>query len=263
MAEQRVVDLPVGRFLARIAAPSDAEENSAVVTVFMVGQLETNPRDTALLSLLTQVIKEPAFTTLRTREQLGYVVSASTMSFGTGKGSAASTLAIHILSKTHSPPDVEERVKVFLAGFNETILSLTDLDLATHQESLRTKLLEPPKQIAAEFAQWWGEIQYDDRYWDRYDAIASEMTSISRSDLSDFFLKICVNPETRRQLSVHVHCASHPLEEGGKDAGPDTSEAKQTGEAIPGDVSPELIDENWRSWQDRMPLFPAELEYEK
>lgn len=53
------------------------------------------------LMLLAQILKEPAFTQLRTREQLGYIVSAEmnlrwvhTMVGG---------LAFRVLSKTHAP----------------------------------------------------------------------------------------------------------------------------------------------------------------
>jgi secreted Zn-dependent insulinase-like peptidase len=71
------------------------------------------------LTLLAQILKEPAFTQLRTREQLGYVVSAErhirwlhTM---------IGAIAFRVLSKTHAP-EVRTSVWCVLSHRNDYLL---------------------------------------------------------------------------------------------------------------------------------------------
>ena len=107
----RVVELPAGSsHTLRFRAPSDKEENSAVLLLFPAGQLERRPRAGAALGLLAQMVREPCFTELRTRQQLGYVVSAHEASLGGGQGGSVRAFALSVLSKTtagcplwHSP----------------------------------------------------------------------------------------------------------------------------------------------------------------
>ena len=166
--EQRVVRLPAGSsFRCSFDAPSDKEQNSALVLLFVAGQLEANPRAGAALGLLAQMLKEPFFTALRTREQLGYVVGASELELGSGKGAGVSCLALTVLSKTASPPACEARASAFLKGFRAQLAATTPEAFAAGRAARITKLLEPPKQLASEAGQWWAEIQCDDRRWTR------------------------------------------------------------------------------------------------
>lgn len=61
-----------------------------------------------LLELLAQLISEPCFSTLRTKEQLGYIVFS-----GVRKTNGAQGLRIIVQSDKH-PEYVEQRINVFL-----------------------------------------------------------------------------------------------------------------------------------------------------
>ena len=293
--EVRVVDLPPGRYLVRFPAPSPTEQNSAALLLFMGGQTEADPKTSATLSLLSQVIKEPAFTTLRTREQLGYVVSASIMDFGAGRGSTVSSLCVSILSKTHSPPMIEERSKIFLKRFLAELKGMEEGDLRKHKASLTTKYLEPPKRLSAEFAQWWGEIQYDDLQWERYEELAAALEEVTLDDLVTYYEALVLDPASRRQISVHCHCAKHAIggdfEQKAKEAKRKAREEEERGaeEKVGGgeeggqgrkeeeeavveeeeeeedtDVEATLVDlGEWKAWQNSMPLFAADIDVKK
>ena len=82
----RVVELPTGSFHRVVfKASSVQEQNSALLLVAVTGQFERDHKAAAALALAAQLLKEPAFTALRTRETLGYIVSTSETRLGTGK----------------------------------------------------------------------------------------------------------------------------------------------------------------------------------
>lgn len=67
-------------FLFQSFNPSDA--NSAFTCHIQAGSFLRNPRSDAIRLVLVQFLKEPLYTELRTRQQLGYVVSLSDDSYG-------------------------------------------------------------------------------------------------------------------------------------------------------------------------------------
>jgi len=273
-AESRAVSLPVGSVHRVVfAAPSKAEANSAMLLVFQAGQLETDPKKGAILRLLAQMVREPCFTTLRTRESLGYVVSAFILSFGSGKGASASSLAVSVLSKTTPPSEVEERALNFLRSWAAELRGLEPEVFEAAKRAAAAKLLEPPKRLAEEAGQWWGEVVHDDLDWTRYEDLASATLELELAEVADLYEALVVDPAKARRFAVHVHGNAHPI-----DAKPstaeataeaDTAEASAAGSAVEsaeggregadnGAVA--LERDAWRAWQSSMPLFPAEVE---
>ena len=83
--------------------------------------------------------------------------------------------------------------------------------LSKHKAPLTTKYLEPPKRLSAEFGQWWSEIQHDERRWSRYEETAEALDLVTKADLMHFFEANVLDQSSRRQISVHIHCAKHPI----------------------------------------------------
>lgn len=123
------------------------EENGAVVMFFQsglpaytgVGDDADALKRTAAMRVLGGMIKEPLFNTLRTKQQLGYIVSGyagSTMSVSsepTYDVSKVEDLNVTVVSKKVSPGDVVEAIDEFLAGFKATLQSMPASELKTHK----------------------------------------------------------------------------------------------------------------------------------
>src|SRR6266702_2791234 len=72
-----VFDVKVGcNYAWTTPVPNPNEPNSALSYYLHLGQL-TDPQQRVVGSLLVQIMSEPAFDALRTKEQLGYIVSCS------------------------------------------------------------------------------------------------------------------------------------------------------------------------------------------
>ena len=119
------------------------EENGAVRMTFqsLKAGYRGHPEDsdelsrTAAIRVICQMLREPLFNQLRTKEQLGYVVSSGyDLKFCVDpvnsyevNGSDSSTtpinsLVINVLSKKMSPVDLTVRIDEFLTNFRDVLL---------------------------------------------------------------------------------------------------------------------------------------------
>ena len=105
-------------------------------------------------ALLTQILAEPAFNILRTREQLGYIVSC-----GPSNSAGQIETGMRILVQSErAPAFLEERVDAFLDEIQETLLAMTDEEFNEHKHGLEKKWTEDPKNLKEEAARYWYQI---------------------------------------------------------------------------------------------------------
>ena len=133
--------------------PNANEPNSALTYYVHYGaNIDRHTRVTA--ALLTQILSEPAFDILRTKEQLGYIVGAS---MWTTPGDNEAGLRIVVQSE-RGPVYLEERVEAFLDHMKGVIEHMTDEDFAAQRNGLERKWREVPKNLIEEVGRHWAQI---------------------------------------------------------------------------------------------------------
>ena len=133
--------------------PNPNEPNSALTYYVHYGsKIDRRLRVTA--ALLTQILSEPAFNILRTKEQLGYIVSASAWS---AHGDNDAGLRIVVQSE-RGPVYLEERVEAFLDYMKGVIESMTDEEFAGQKNGLERKWREVAKNLNEETGRFWAHI---------------------------------------------------------------------------------------------------------
>lgn len=135
------------------------ETNSSLTYYLHIGRISDVPlRVTA--ALLTQILSEPAFNVLRTKEQLGYIVSCSQwlLAASTEKG-------IRIVVQSEKPPGyLEKRVDAFLEGMKSTLEDMSAEEFEQQKDGLEKKWSEVDKNLAEETSRFVTHImtgQYD------------------------------------------------------------------------------------------------------
>jgi insulysin len=119
----KLVNLPFGlEWQLCLDHPNVDETNSAVVALLFVDS--SNSRLIALIKLLGMILSEPAFSQLRTKEQLGYIVQSSGVSM-----LSACWLQLSVQSHTASAQWVESRIDGFLASFRGVLASKPDTEI--------------------------------------------------------------------------------------------------------------------------------------
>lgn len=194
----RVLKLPSGRTTVFLPPPV-SNQNSAIEVHL---QISADPADRVLAGLFRQIFMEPAFSILRTQEQLGYIVS-----LGCVEVQGVAALCFLIQSAERDPLHLDARVEAFLADHAyPSLLSLTEAAFEVHRRSRRSKLLCRPKRLSEEASTHWSQPIYTQRHeFDRAHSDAAILERITLLDLQ-LFADRCVwhaAPE-RRKLAIHL-----------------------------------------------------------
>ena len=133
--------------------PNPNEPNSALTYYVHFGS-KVDRHLRVVSALLTQILSEPAFDTLRTKEQLGYIVAANSWN---ALGDNETGLRIVVQSE-RSPVYLEGRVDAFLDHMTSVIEFMTDEEFAEQKNGLERKWREVAKNLNEEVNRFWAQI---------------------------------------------------------------------------------------------------------
>ncbi|XP_033611294.1 insulin-degrading enzyme [Cryptotermes secundus] len=152
-----------------------------------------------LLELLVQIINEPCFNILRTKEQLGYFVFS-----GIRRSNGVQGLRVIVQSERH-PSYVDQRVEAFLAKMEDYIVDMTSEEFERHKEALAAHRLEKPKKLSVLSARFWLEITSQQYNFDRANIEVAHLRGLQKEDILDFYRELIHHSAPRRhKLAVHV-----------------------------------------------------------
>jgi insulysin len=125
--------------------------NHCVETWFYVGSREDREVRTKTL-LLEQMIHEPAFDQLRTKEQLGYIVFSGRRAFST-------TYGFRFLIQSEMTPEfLDSRIEAFLMRYADTLEKMSETEFEDHKRSLIVRRLEKLRNLDQESTRHWSQI---------------------------------------------------------------------------------------------------------
>lgn len=149
---QRYIELPEGtNFAWQKILKNPNNVNHCLDYSIFVGEA-SNRQTRAKLLLLDQMLHEPVFDTLRTQEQLGYIVNGSMTILG---NNAAFRFLIQ------SERDCEyllKRADIFLARFETTLKEMTDKEFEEHRVGIINKRLEKLRNLTQESGRLWHHV---------------------------------------------------------------------------------------------------------
>ncbi|CAB1115801.1 unnamed protein product [Ectocarpus sp. CCAP 1310/34] len=202
--------LPRGkRVNLRLDVPNRHDENSSAIAYFQLG--ERDERRAATLLLLSQMMREPCYTELRTKQQIGYIVSSGVHNYG--RGARQLGFSVHALSKTLGPDEICSRIDAFLPQFRELVRNMSDEEFDMHVGSQVSKQLEPPTKADAEFGLILGEVFSGDLKWDRAAVKAELLKTITRQEVLDLLGGEMLDGDGAKRLNVLVYGKNHPRPE--------------------------------------------------
>lgn len=170
---------------------------------------------TADLSMLTQILEEPTFDQLRTKEQLGYIVFS-------GPRCSATTQSYRILVQSERTPEyIQSRIEEFLKAQYNAIRKMSDKDFEDHKRSLITKRLEKDKNLGEESGRLWSEIDSSYLDFEEKEILAADIRKVTKEDvLALYRAKVHPLSQTRSKLSINLR-AQATAAEVAKDVSPD------------------------------------------
>lgn len=264
----RTVQLPDGS--SHLFTVPNSVHNSCSLEVYLqAGQEDT--RSNMLLELTHQIISEPCFDILRTKEQLGYIVSS-----GLRRSNGVQGLRI-VVQSDKDVMQVEQRTEAFLLTMQSHLDGLAEEEFSTHKKALELKRLEKPKTLGEECQKYWTEITTGMYCFNRDEEEVAALREITKEDVIAFF-KDCFSLEGCRRSKLVVHVVptkktvvaeDETVEEGGREEKGESGEVEEKGEDgakedtdSRGLVLPKAsVISDIGSFKTKLPLFPAVTPY--
>ncbi|CDP04048.1 unnamed protein product [Coffea canephora] len=198
-----VMCLPSGADLVRdIRVKNKLEKNSVVELYYQIEpELESGlTKLKALVDLFDEIVEEPLFNQLRTKEQLGYVVDCSPRVTYRIMG-----FCFRVQSSEYNPVHLQGRIDNFINGIEEMLEGLDNESFENYKSGLMGKLLEKDPSLLYETNRFWGQI-VDKRYmFDLSEKEAMELGSIQKGDVIEWYRTYLRHPSPKcRRLAVRV-----------------------------------------------------------
>ncbi|KAI1157274.1 peptidase M16 inactive domain-containing protein [Nemania serpens] len=153
----------------------------------------------AKTQLLDQIIDEPAFNQLRTKEQLGYIVHS-------GLESSATTYGFQFTIQSEKTSEyLESRIDLFLHAQATALQEMTEATFGDHKRSVVVRLLEKPKNLDEETGRHWAQISNEYYDFEAAQHDAARVEKLTKAEMVDFY-KTSIDPAspTRAKLVVQL-----------------------------------------------------------
>ncbi|KAK3939917.1 Metalloenzyme, LuxS/M16 peptidase-like protein [Diplogelasinospora grovesii] len=148
--------------------------------------------------LLDQIVHEPCFDHLRTKEQLGYIVYSSCRASATTYGFR------FIIQSEKTAPYLETRIEAFLVSMATAIREMSDEEFEKHKRSLIVKRLEKPKHLDQETSRHWSQIQSEYYDFESAQRDAAHIRPLTKSDMVGFFNQY-IHPASPSRAKLAVY----------------------------------------------------------
>nr|ODN99932.1 hypothetical protein L204_02377 [Cryptococcus depauperatus CBS 7855] len=188
----------------QIPVPNVNEINNGVFYFVQLGDL----RDVSIRCrtvLFSRICSDACFDTLRTKEQLGYIVSSNSVGFEGRIG-----YAVTVQSES-DPQYVETRIEAFLEGVTDLLESMSQEEFDGYRQSVIDQKKETPKNLKQETDMMWARISDQSYEFAKNDNDIVELGKISKDDCLAFF-KTHIHPASpsRAKMSIHMKSQSSP-----------------------------------------------------
>ncbi|XP_061692661.1 insulin-degrading enzyme isoform X2 [Syngnathoides biaculeatus] len=176
---------------------NEVHNNCGIEIYYQTDMQTTN--ENMLLELFCQIISEPCFNTLRTKEQLGYIVFS-----GPRRANGVQGLRF-IIQSEKAPHYLESRIEAFLCSMERSVEEMSEEAFQKHIQALAIRRLDKPKKLSAECAKHWGEIISQQYNFDRDNIEVAHLKTLTKDDIMQFYReRLTLDAPKRHKMSVHV-----------------------------------------------------------
>jgi len=174
-------------------------DNGNAASYVMLQCLSENPKEHVLIEILSAILAERFYEDLRTKQQLGYIVSSGIRGLGKTR-----YIGFLVQSSVASSAALTAACIKFLDNAKGNFLDkLSGGDFAVYVKSLIERKAEPDKQLATEVTRNWSEIGSGRFEFDRPQREIAALVDLTKEDLLAFWDELYIN-ENRRVLITEV-----------------------------------------------------------
>jgi nardilysin len=212
---QFVLQLPQSSTTLRCPAKDPTDPNTAVEVYFQVGKDRTIDR--VMADLLMEMMYEPLYDQIRTKDQFGYQVSCDSRWTNGVIG-----MRIQVVTSSKTAQQAEDRIELFLSDFRKTLADMSQAEFMEHLASLAKQKLDMFNSLSEETSHLWSEIR-DGRYmWQVEREEVMFLKTITKEQALDAYDRwLSAGNSDRRRMAIHVISCEGPASEGRLDVDPE------------------------------------------
>ncbi|KAG2324039.1 hypothetical protein Bca52824_006767 [Brassica carinata] len=199
---EQITCFPLNAKLVRdVTVKNKSETNSVVELYYQIEPEEAqSTRMKAMLDLFNEIIGEPLFNQLRTKEQLGYVVECGPRLTYRVQG-----FCFCVQSSKYGPIHLLARVDNFIEDIGALLEQLDEESFEDYRSGMIARLLEKDPSLLSETNELWSQI-VDKRYmFDFSHKEAEELRSIEKKDVIEWYKTYLRESSPKyRRLAVRV-----------------------------------------------------------
>jgi len=179
----RLPSIPESSNPTKLVVSEPNKSNGNAATQVLLQSVGKSEKDHVLIEILSAIISEPFYEDLRTKQQLGYIVSSGV------RGLEETRMLIFVVqSSTIAAEKLTAAVMKFLNAFRSDYLEkLSEGDVQTSVKGCLAKRLEPDKRLSVEVTRNWGEIASGRMQFDRIQRESAALLDVKKEDLLNFW----------------------------------------------------------------------------
>lgn len=187
-----IVKLPEG---TRIVEELEIAHDDSAIVIYIQGE-DDSLRTRATISLLATMLRTPFYDTLRTEQQLGYIVNASTLPILKTNG-----LVLVIESPVADPLELENRIDAFLQQYSRDLIAMPQAAFAEIKAGLVNSIRQPPQRLNELSNRYWGDILTEDYDQDSALQMADALDALSLQDIVNWYYTKVATPGATRVIA--------------------------------------------------------------
>ena len=176
----------------RTEVPIDHQDASMIL---YLQNPSTSLSDRAKGALAVQLIRQAYFTSLRTEQQLGYVVAATNRPLRNLGG-----IAFIIQSPAASPAALEKATSTFLDAQIPALEAMSEETFSEHKDGLVTLLTKRDENLAQRSQRYMADLNLDITSFDSLEQIANEVSGLTKSQMLASLQNLIERFETQRVI---------------------------------------------------------------
>lgn len=246
LIRHREIQLPSG--CSYLYEVQNEVHNNSSLEIYYQCDLQAT-KSNVLLELFCQIINEPCFNTLRTKEQLGYIVFSGTRRCNGAQG-------LHFLIQSEKEPTLlDSRVENFILEVEDYIQSMSDQEFRNHVEALAVRRLDKPKKLSSECTKHWKEILSRQYNFDRDNVEVAFLMTVKKEDILTFYKDLIAFKAPRRH-KLAVYILSKSMSKTVLEKGINHAVEKAEEDDTNSQSAPTIIDDV-AAFKSSLPLFPV------
>ncbi|CAH6421318.1 Zn-dependent peptidase [uncultured virus] len=186
-----------------------AEYDSVIIIFYEFGIIkkrfsENWEKKIYLISLMTILMKEKFFDTLRTKEQLGYIVNVEINILGDVK-TPLYGISFIIQSNRKTPDFLRKRIKLFIKDFYSIIDQLNDNDIEQFKYSAIEQISKTSYNLLDQFYQDFLQMFREDYLFDEKNIYLKISDKIKKEDIEIFYKQNFLDKNTRKIRIIELY----------------------------------------------------------